>query len=43
MVKAILSCLKQLIENNDRQVLIEDGAPYRGRVIVKYFVKASSQ
>lgn len=36
--------LKPLIENNDRHVvLIENGAPYHGRVIVKDFVKEHSQ
>lgn len=42
--ESYIEFLKQLIENNDRQVvLIEDGAPYHGRVIVKDFVKANSQ
>lgn len=36
--------LKQLIEKNDKPVvLIEDGAPYHGRLIVQDFVKENSQ
>jgi transposase len=42
--ESYIEFLKQLIENNDRHVvLIEDGAPYHGRVIVKDFVKKHSQ
>jgi transposase len=42
--ESYIEFLKQLIENNDRHVvLIEDGAPYHGRVIVKDFVKENSQ
>ena len=42
--ESYIEFLKQLIENNDRHVvLIEDGAPYHGRVIVKDFVNENSQ
>ncbi len=42
--ESYIEFLKQLIENNDRHVvLIEDGAPYHGRVIVKDFVNEHSQ
>jgi len=42
--ESYIEFLKQLIENNDRHVvLIEDGAPYHGRVIVKDFVNKHSQ
>ena len=38
--ESYIEFLKQLIEDNDRHVvLIEDGAPYHGRVIVNEFVK----
>jgi len=36
--------LKQLIENNDNKIiLIEDGAPYHGTMIVKDFLKENSE
>ena len=42
--ESYIEFLKQLIEKNDRHVvLIEDGAPYHGRVIVNDFVKDNSQ
>jgi len=41
--ESYIEFLKQLIEKNDRHVvLIEDGAPYHGRVIVNDFVKENS-
>ena len=42
--ESYIEFLEQLIDKNDRHVvLIEDGAPYHGRVIVNDFVKENSQ
>lgn len=42
--ESYIDFLKQLIESNDKHIiLIEDGAPYHGRIIVKDFVKENSE